>query len=316
MEFVAQIEARHRADIILFGARIAHLQLLHRRHEFFAEGVGDVSLNDKTLRCGADLSGILIASGDRRFYRRIQIRILQHDKGIGAAQFQHAFFQRRARLSADRRSGAHAAGHRYRRDARVVNRLADASVSGVDHAEQLCREACLAEELFRQQRAAHHARRMLQQVAVACQQDRNGAAQHLPEWKVPRHDRQYRTERAVFNHRLVVFHLRRLGGEHCRAIVGIPFAQLGRFLDFAARLQDRLAHLCGDGLRHFFAAATNNVSQRAQFVRSRRDRLPAPLLKRLVVSSNRRIYLLFVDIRPGGENFTAGWVTRNRVGFR
>ncbi|CNU26248.1 Uncharacterised protein [Salmonella enterica subsp. enterica serovar Bovismorbificans] len=73
----------------------------------------------------------MIASGNRGFYRQLEIGIIEYNKRIRATQFQYALFQRRPSLSANRRAGAHATGHRHRRDSRIVNHLTHALIIGV-----------------------------------------------------------------------------------------------------------------------------------------------------------------------------------------
>ncbi|SQC35461.1 Uncharacterised protein [Kluyvera cryocrescens] len=132
MKLIAQIESRHRPQIVLFFTRVAHFQRFRRRHKLLREDLGNPGLHDKTLRRRAHLSGVLITTNHRRLYRHINISVIKHDKGIGTAQFEHTFLQRRAGLGTNGLTRAHATGHRYRRHARIVNDLRNAVVSCID----------------------------------------------------------------------------------------------------------------------------------------------------------------------------------------
>ena len=110
MQLIAQIETRHRPKIVGLITRIAHLQRLNRGNQFCAESLGNPGLNDKALRGGANLSGVLIAANHRGFDRFVEVGIIEDDKRIGTAQFKNAFLQRRTGLGANRLPGAHAAG--------------------------------------------------------------------------------------------------------------------------------------------------------------------------------------------------------------
>ncbi|MCY1437739.1 hypothetical protein D9M71_539140 [compost metagenome] len=117
---------------------------------------------------------------------------------------------------------------------------------------------------------------MLEHVGIAGEQRRYCTAQHLPDREVPRHHRQQRAQRTVFDARLASRYLGRLGLEHGRAIGRIPFAQLGAFLDFALGLGDRLAHFIGDHPRHGHGVVAQGAGQGQQQVGTRRYRRAAP----------------------------------------
>ncbi|ABU77070.1 hypothetical protein ESA_01816 [Cronobacter sakazakii ATCC BAA-894] len=316
MQLVTQIKTRHRAQERGFVGRRAHFQLLRGGHEFFGKGIGDAGFDDKTLGGSAHLPGVLVAPRHRRFHGLVEIGVRQHDERIGTAQLQHAFFQRRARLRADCGTRTHAAGDGNGGDTRIVNRLAHPVVGGVNHLEHAGRHARVFKNLINQQRAAHHVRRMLKQISVARQQDRYRAAHHLPQREVPRHNGQDRSERTVFNHRLLVFHQRRLRREHRRAMFGVPVAERGGFRHFAARLKDRLAHLGGDHLRQLFAACAQCIADVTQRLRAFINTAGAPAAKAFAYAGNSQLDLFSACQRVRRQGFAGGRIYGNRMGRR
>ena len=93
--------------------------------------------------------------------------------------------------------GAFAAGQRHRADARIVEQRRDVGRADQQRLEHAVGKAGAAEDVLDGQRALRHVRRVLEQPDVAGHQRRRGEAEHLPERKVPRHDRQHDAERLV-----------------------------------------------------------------------------------------------------------------------
>ena len=316
MQLIAQIEPRHRPNIVLLIARVAHFQRGSGGDKFLRKGLGDARFDDKTLRRGADLPGILIATYHRRFHRLVKVGIVKHDKGIGAAQLQHAFFQRRAGLCANGLPGAHAAGDGHRGDARIVNHLRNAIVGGVHPAKDAVRHARSGKNFADHRRAAQHVWRMLKQIAVARQQNGHRAAQHLPHREVPRHDSEDSPHRAVLNHRFIVFNQRRLGIEHRRAVFSIPVTKIGGFSHFAARLGNRFTHFATNHLRQRFATGAHRATDVTQRRRALRHADVAPLTIPLFRKGNGRIDLLFAGPGHRRQSFTGGRTHGNRMSSR
>lgn len=236
--------------------------------------------------------------------------------GIGATQLKHAFLQRRPRLGANRLAGADAAGDGHRRDAVVIDDLRNAVIGGVHPTEHAIRQAGGGKNLAQQAGAAHHVRGMLQQVAVAGQQDRHRAAQHLPDREVPRHDRQNGAQRTIRNHRLIIFHLRGFRRQHRRAVLGVPVAEVGRFRHLAARLSDRLAHLECNHLGHLFPAGAQRSPDATQGVGAVGERRLTPLAIACRGESDSRIDLAFAGPGQRGDHLTGSRVDGNRVRCR
>jgi len=74
------------------GARTLH-QLFRFRHQLIDEGLSDFFVHIQSFHGTANLSAIGKTTPDGRTSRHIHIRILEHDHGIFAAQFQHDWHQ-------------------------------------------------------------------------------------------------------------------------------------------------------------------------------------------------------------------------------
>ena len=314
MQFIAKIKSRHRANIVIFLIRCAHFQRLDRVNKALGKGVRHARFHNKAFRRRANLSGILITSGHGRVDSQIQIGIIQNDKRIGAAQLQHAFLQRRARLRANCRTSPNAAGYGHRRDTPIVNRMADAVICRVHPAKDPLRETGIREHLPDKLRRAEHIWRMFKQIAVPCQQDRHRTAQHLPEREVPRHHRQNRPQRTVLNHRIV--DLGRFRAQHCRAVFSVPVAKAGGLSHLRTRLPNGLAHLPGDSLRHLFRTATQRRTQIAEFLRPVRHAFVSPLTKTGIRLRNGTFNVTGRCPRVSSQRFAGSRVDRVGMGSR
>ena len=316
MQLIAQIETRHRPDVVLFIARIAHFERGDGGDKFLRKGLGNARLDDKTLRRGADLPGVLVAADHRRLHRLVEVGIVEHDKRIRTAQLQDAFFQRRAGLRANRLPGPHAAGNGHRGDTRIVDHLRNAIVGGIHPAKHPGRNAGCGKDFTDHRRASQYVWRMLKQIAVARQQNRYRAAKHLPHREIPGHDGEDSAHRPVLNDRFIIFNQRRFGFEHRRSVLGIPVAEICRFRDLPARLSDRFSHLQANHLRQRFAARAHRVTDMTQRCRAFRNANVAPLTISLFRKGNGRIDFLLA--RPGQRRygFTCGRVHGNRMSGR
>ena len=157
---------------------------------------------------------------------------------------------------------------------------------------------------------------MLQQVAVAGQQDRHRAAQHLPDREIPRHHRQNGSQRTIFDHRLVIFHQGGFGRQHRRAMFGIPVAEVGGFRHLAASLSNRFAHLERDRLGHLFTAGAQLGPNAAQRVGACGERRLTPLAITRRGESDSRVDLAFAGPRQRGDHLTGSRVDGDGVRCR
>ncbi len=118
MEFITQIKARHRPQVILQPDD--HPSLMPRQPPQ-SDVVNARAMPFDTKRLGgADSSGVLIASGTA-LYRQLEIGIIEYNKRSGATQFQYRTFSAPPPASerANRRAGARYR-HRHRRDSRIA----------------------------------------------------------------------------------------------------------------------------------------------------------------------------------------------------
>ena len=157
---------------------------------------------------------------------------------------------------------------------------------------------------------------MLQQIAVAGQQDRHRAAHHLPDREVPRHHRQYGAQWTILNYRLVIFHQGSFRRQHRRAVFSVPVAEVGRFGHLAARLSDRLAHLKGDHLGHLFTAGAQRGPDAAQGIGAVGKRRLTPLAMARRGERDGRVDLAFAGPRQRGDHLTGSRIDGDGVRCR
>ena len=93
VQFVTQIKARHGADIGGVRGGLAHHQGAAGFKEFGGEGFNHARFDDQALGGGADLAAVLEAADDRGLHGGVEVGVVEHDKRVGATQFQHAFLQ-------------------------------------------------------------------------------------------------------------------------------------------------------------------------------------------------------------------------------
>ncbi|MCY1399065.1 hypothetical protein D9M71_141140 [compost metagenome] len=271
--------------------------------------------DDQTLGGGTDLASIGVAADDRGFDRLVEVGIVENDERIGTAQLQHAFFQRGTGLGTDGHTGAHAAGQGHGGDARVLDSLGHTVGGDVDDFEHTLRQAGLLDHVEQQVGAAHHVRRVLEDIGVAGDQRRDGTAQHLPDREVPRHYRQDRAQWPVFDARLAIFHQGRFGAEHARALGGVPLAQLCAFLHFATGLGQRLAHFQGDHPRHGRCVVTDGAGQGKDQPGALGHSGTPPVRKTACSPRQRCIEVRLGLVRVVTNGFAVGGVDRHGMGM-
>lgn len=206
----------------------------------------------------------------------------------------------------------HAAGQGHGGDARIVDGAGDAIRGHVQHFEHAFRQAGILEQLSHQVGAAHYVRCVLEHVGVTRQNRRHGAAQHLPDREVPRHHGQDRAQRAVFD--TGFFDLGRLGGEHGRAVLGVPAAKAYTLADFTASLGDRLANFAADHVRESFSLGFEGVGQGQQVLAALTQRHLAPLAVANLGALQRRFQCGVGVERVGADLLAAVRVEGDGVG--
>ncbi|MCY1410955.1 hypothetical protein D9M71_263350 [compost metagenome] len=276
IQFIAQIEASHRADIGSGSQWITDNQLLGGLDELAGKFPGNALLDNQSFGCGADLSGVLIAPDHGGFYRLIEVRVVQHDKGVGATQFQYAFLQCGSGLSTDGHARSHATGEGDGRDAWIGDRLGYTVRGDVDDLENTFGEVRLLEGLQQQVGAAHDVWRVLEHVGIAGEQRGDRAAQDLPDGEVPWHHGENRAQGTIFNACLAAFYQSRFRAQHGGAVFGVPLAELRTFFNFTAGLGNRLTHFQGDHVRHGLCIVAQGLTEVDQQLRALFNRFAAP----------------------------------------
>ena len=100
-------------------------------------------------------------------------------------------------------------------------------ISSVDHkrSKKMWRKPCIAKQLLQRQRTLRHAGSMFQNTSITRHQRGSGEADHLKEWKIPRHHTQHDANRIIGNIAFVRIGLDHLDlhkmlGMHCIIITG------------------------------------------------------------------------------------------------
>ncbi len=149
---------------------------------------------------------------------------------------------------------------------------------------------------------------MLYQYSVAYQRRRDEEAQHLPERKIPGHDRENRPQR------LINYAARRSGNglrlDIRGALLGKMARAKGSLLYFAQRLAERLAHLQRDQPRVLFRALLQKIGQPSKKRRPLRERSTRPILPAVPDALQAKLNLLGTMLRICAEQFTGSGVSR------
>src|SRR5438270_360318 len=86
---------------------------------------------------------------------------------------------------------------------------------------------------------------MLEQAHISGHQSRRREAKHLPEGKIPRHDREHGPERLILNIAFGRVRLNHFVSEISACILGIKATNPDTFLDFLHRRLNRFSHFGG-----------------------------------------------------------------------
>ena len=158
-----------------------------------------------------------------------QIGIGQDDKGVAAAEFQHAFFQVFARQRGQMAAGIGGAG----KGQRIARSQRGFGVFVRQPRRLQGQTVCQLK-----QRRAHprHAGGGFDQTGIARAQGGHGKTQHLPHRIVPRHHRQHHAQRRKGNAADAGLGSDGFAGEKLRRELGVIADQRQRFVDFGFAL--------------------------------------------------------------------------------
>ena len=232
--------------------------------------------HDKALGRDAALAGISKARGDGDRKHLVEIGVSQNDERIGAAEFENHLLAVRASGRGNRSASARAAGQRYT----AYPLVGDNRRHGIcfDHKIEKQRFAAgrLADHLFNGLGTRLNILGMLQQGRIAGQHGRNKETKNLPERKVPRHDRQHRTERLELDLAQSCLGLCRLRRKVGRAVLGEVARGRCAFANFGNRLLQRFAHLLRDHRAVALGPLVEQLCQPGKKFAARGQRCPAP----------------------------------------
>src|SRR6202007_1854626 len=91
-------------------------------------------------------------------------------------------------------SGFDASREGHSGDGRIFDEGFDIAAWYKGRTEHVRRKSCFAKDVFDCKRTARHVTRMFENSRVSRHQGWGSKAEHLPEWKIPRHDRQHGTK--------------------------------------------------------------------------------------------------------------------------
>ena len=167
MNAVAQIGARARTDRRRLVGGVAGSLALRECDEAFEERV--VNRRDRNEAFGGDatLPGVLKARLHRSFGGAFDVGVVEHDERVGTAEFEHAFFQRRAGGGGDGDAGSFGAGERHRGDARIRDERVDVGVVHQQRREKTVGRAGFTEDALDLQPAARRVPRVLQEHRIS-----------------------------------------------------------------------------------------------------------------------------------------------------
>jgi hypothetical protein len=245
VHLVARGDALHRAEPGLRVARIARLVAAHRSDEGVLERAANRADDDEALAGDAALAAVDHPRRGADARRAGDVGVLEDDVGIGAAELEHAFLERRAGSGGDAAAGGHAAGQRHGGDRGIVDQRAHRVAADEHGLEEMLGKACVAKHRLDRERAAGDVARVLEDTAVAGHQRRRGEAEDLPERKVPGHHREDDAERLEGDERLRALDRDLLSREVTRRARGEVLARGGALVDFGEAVADGFAHLGG-----------------------------------------------------------------------
>ena len=243
MEVVAQVAARLGPDLHARLHRVAHLALAHLLHEQLLEPLPHRLHHDEALGGDAALAAVDEARRDARLARRLEVGVLQDQVRIAAPQLEYRLLDHRAGLARDRAPGGRAARQGHRLHLGGSDDPLHALRPHEEGAEERGREAGVLEDLLDGERAAGHVGRVLEEAGVAGHEGGRGEAEHLPEWEIPRHDREHGAEGQERHEALAGVGLYHFRGEEALGVVRVVAANPRALLRLRPAPGQRLAHL-------------------------------------------------------------------------
>ena len=253
-EFVAEVDPRHRAEVVRLIGRFAHPQHAHRRRERLGERVRDRVDGDEPLPGNAALARIQEPGADRAAGCRLDVGVGEDDERVAAAELEDRLLQvkctGRGDLDPD---GLGPGGQGDRRDALIGDQLGDPTAGKDDDLERGVLARRGSHRQAELERAASDVRGMLEHHRVPGHPCRRGGPDQLPDRVVPGHDREDDPEWRELDVGVGPLGRDGLGGEQGGAVVSVVLARPHTLVDLRPRLADHLSHLAGDQVRERLA---------------------------------------------------------------
>src|SRR4051812_24077729 len=188
-----------RTEVSLRIERVTNSERTHSINELFDKWFVNFIGNNDSFGCNTGLASVDGARFDRGAQCALEIRAGHDDECIAAAKLQHSFLDLTRGCARDGGSGFLAACHGYRFDARVDDQFLHLWRLDHQRLENAVSKSGVAKDVFNSERALRNIRSVFEQTHVTRKQCRCGKSEDLPERKIPRHDRQYRSERLIFH---------------------------------------------------------------------------------------------------------------------
>ena len=151
---------------------------------------------------------------------------------------------------------------------------------------------------------------MFQQSDVTGHQRRRGKSKHLPERKIPGHDRQHRPERLILDVTFGGVGLRRFLLEKARSVLRVKPATARAFLDFCDRIAKQFAHLHRDDLRKLFLFLEQQLGRGVQQFGALDKRGSAIFAERFFGAAQALLDFCIAEGRKLLQLFTCGRIYR------
>ena len=259
-----RIFRRQRPQRGAFVERIANLHLLKCLGEFAQEGVGNLFMQDKALRRGTDLPGVVEPRIHANPDGFVQVRIVQHHEHVVTAQFKGGFLDVLRRLRGHHAAGFFGAGQRCTLHAIVSNDVRHLLGRNKQVGPRPFRRPRLTHQVGKGLGAVRHDAGMLGDNGVTRRQVWRQNAHQLVIREVPRLNGHQHADGVMFHPRFPEFGLILHRGQELLRVVGVVAGDLRAQLHFATALFDELAHLLTGNFRQLLGALVDQIGKLMQ----------------------------------------------------
>src|SRR5581483_1996092 len=174
------------------------------------------------------------------------------DECVAAAELEHGLLNFAPGHARDRAPRFFASSERHRLHAKIDNYLFGLARFDEQRLKNSLWKTGAAEDVFNCERALRNVRGMLEQTDISRHQRRRGETEDLPEWKIPRHDREHGPEWLITNEAPRRLRLHRFVFQKTFGILRVESTTARAFLDLGDRIAQELPHFHRDDAREFF----------------------------------------------------------------